>query len=293
MSNNRLWLPVVALLALHLAAFGAGFLTSWGYAEQDRARPLAAPDGLRLFGGAESGSHHLLGTDSLGRDVLSRLLYGARVSLLCGFTAALLAVALGWILGAVAGARGGLVDEVVMRGSELVQALPWFYLLLAVRAFLPLELSPLESFLVITVLIGLLGWPAAARQVRGAVLSRRHSDAVLAARATGLSELRLLARHLLPLTLPLAMIQLTLLIPRYIVAEVSLSFLGLGVAEPIPSWGSLLGELRQYPVLVSGWWLFSPALLLAVAVLSYHRLTEILQERLERGLSTGAFPSES
>jgi len=279
-------------VALHLAALGAGFLTSWSYAEQDRSLPLAAPEGLALFVGDGTG-HHLLGTDSLGRDVLSRLLYGARVSLVCGLVAAALAVVLGWALGALAGARGGWVDEIVMRGSELVQALPWFYLLLAVRAFLPLELSAVESLFVITALIGVLGWPAVARQVRGAVLSHRQSEALLAARATGVSELRLLLRHLLPLTLPLAMIQLTLLIPRYIVAEVSLSFLGLGVAEPMPSWGSLLGELRQYPVLVSGWWLFSPALLLALTVLSYHRLTENIQEHFERGLSAGTSRDES
>jgi peptide/nickel transport system permease protein len=221
----------------------------------------------------------LLGTDRLGRDVLSRLLAGARISLIAGLLATALAVLLAGVLGALAGLAGGWLDHLLMRLAELFLALPWLYLLLALRAFLPLDLSPSLSGILVVVLLGGLGWAAPARQVRGLVLGLRQREFLLAARGLGVSRWRILRRHLLPQILPLLSTQGSQLIPRMITAEVSLSFLGLGVAEPLPSLGSLLAELLHLHVLVSAWWMFSPAALLIGIILSYHLCARALQQR--------------
>ncbi|MCP5115241.1 MAG: ABC transporter permease, partial [bacterium] len=211
--------------------------------------------GRRLFGVDPPGQVFLLGSDRFGRDLLSRWLYGARISLFAGLLAGALAVALGLAIGAVAGYFGGWIDEILMRAAELFMALPWIYLLIAVRAFLPLHITPVQAFGLLVTLIGLVGWAAPARLVRGVVLSAKERDYVLAARGFGASPAYLLARHVLPRALPVALTQFALLVPSYILAEVTLSFLGLGVAEPVPSWGNLLAELQQYHVLVSHGWM--------------------------------------
>ncbi|MCP4661847.1 MAG: ABC transporter permease, partial [bacterium] len=222
----------------------------------------------RLFGVEEPARICLLGTDGYGRDQLSRLLYGARISLFAGLLAGGLAVALGLGLGAVAGYFGGWIDELLMRAAELCMTLPWLYLLLAVRAFLPLHITPEQAFLLLIAIIGLIGWARPARLIRGVVLSARERDFVHAARGFGAGHLYLLRRHVLPQTFAVALTQLALLIPQYTLAEVTLSFLGLGVAEPMPSWGNMLATLQQYHVMVSYWWMFFPALALIGVILS-------------------------
>ncbi|MBW8873939.1 MAG: ABC transporter permease [Acidobacteria bacterium] len=242
--------------------------------------PLGRP---RLFGVDAPARLYLLGTDRFGRDQLSRLLYGARISLFSGLLAAILAVGLGLLAGAAAGFRGGWLDQVLMRTSELFLALPWLYLLLAVRAVLPLDLAPSGSFLLLVAVLGAVGWARPARLVRGAVLSARGRDYVLAAQGFGASELYVLRRHVLPQAVGVALTQLALLVPQYVLAEVALSFLGLGVAEPVPSWGTMLAELERYEVLTSYRWLLWPAVLLTGVVLSYHTLAEHIRERLQAG----------
>jgi peptide/nickel transport system permease protein len=219
-----------------------------------------------------------MGTDNYGRDVFSRLLHGGQVSLFAGLLATVLTLALGVLLGTLAGFYGGFGDAVIMRSAELFLALPWLYLLLALRAFLPLHTGPRQTFLLLIAVIGLLGWARPARLIRGVVLSAKERSHLLAARGFGASDFYLLRRHVLPETRSVVLTQAALLIPQYVLAEVTLSFLGLGVSEPVPSWGTMLATLQQYHVLVSDWWMFFPGLLLVLVFLSYGALSSALQE---------------
>ncbi len=239
----------------------------------------------RLFGVDEGAHLALLGTDRFGRDQLSRLLYGGRISLGAGLLAGFIAAFLGLAIGAVAGYYGGLADTVAMRLGDLFMAFPWLFLLIAVRAFLPLDLTPIETFGVIVTVIGALGWVRPARLVRGVVLSARERDYVRAARGFGGSDLYLLWRHVLPQTRTVLLTHLALAVPRFVLAEVTLSFLGLGIAEPMPSWGNMLAVLQQYHILVSAWWMSIPAAALVGVVLSYHHLASRLQKHLAPTIS--------
>lgn len=236
---------------------------------------------LHLFGVEAPASMFLLGTDGFGRDQLSRLLYGGQVSLFAGFIAAALSVLAGLLLGAIAGMYGGRVDDVAMRFAEIFITVPWFYLLIAVRAFLPLQISPITAFLLVVSVIGIVGWGRPARLVRGVILSARERNFVLAARGFGASNAYLLRRHLMPLTFRVLLTQMTVLIPQFILAEVIVSFLGLGIGEPFPSWGNMLASAQQYHVLVSYWWMLLPGLAPIPVFLAYHSLAEKLQERIK------------
>jgi peptide/nickel transport system permease protein len=254
------------------------------YAE-DRGRryPLrwlvASDGGLRLFGVDAPARVFLLGSDGFGRDLFSRILHGARLSLFSGLLAGLLAGLLGLAAGVVAGFYGGWLDALLMRAAELFLALPALYLLLAVRAFLPLQVTAAQAFVLLIAVIGLAGWPQTARLVRGVAMSARRRDYVRAARGFGASDLYLLRRHVLPPALSAAVTQLTLSVPRYVLAEVTLSFLGLGIGEPTPSLGNLLAALQRYHIAVSFGWMYAPALVLIAVVLGYHRLADVLQRR--------------
>jgi len=168
-----------------------------------------------------------------------------------------------------------------MRTTEAFAALPWLYLLLALRAFLPLHMSPAQTFLLLIAVIGILGWGRAARLVRGIVLSAKERNYVVAARGFGATEWYLLRRHVLPQTRGVILTQAAILIPQYILAEITLSFLGLGVAEPVASWGNMLSALQQYSVLTSYWWMILPGLLLVPVFLSYYFLAQSLELRVE------------
>jgi peptide/nickel transport system permease protein len=235
-----------------------------------------------LFGVSPPARVLLMGTDSYGRDVFSRLLYGAQVSLFCGLLATGLSLGIGALLGTVAGYYGGWVDAVVMRCAELFLALPWLYLLFALRAFLPLHINPGQAFALIIAVIGAVGWARPARLIRGIVLSAKERQYVLAARVFGGSDLYLMRRHILPQTYSVLLTQAALLIPQYILAEVTLSFLGLGVGEPTPSWGNMLAALQQYHVLVSYWWMWAPGLVLIPVFLGYMLLASAAQDEEQR-----------
>lgn len=236
----------------------------------------------RLFGVDEPARIFLIGSDDYGRDQWSRLLYGGQISLFAGLLAAVLSLGVGLVLGAWAGYFGGWLDEIVMRGADLFLALPWLYLLFAVRAFLPLHLEPGEAFLLLIAVLAIIGWARPARLVRAVVLSAREQDYVVAARSFGASNTHLLIRHVLPQTFGVLLTQAALLVPHYILAEVTLSFLGLGVSEPAPSWGNMLTSLQQYHVLVSYWWMFLPALVLIPVFLGYYTLTTALRQSAGR-----------
>jgi peptide/nickel transport system permease protein len=223
----------------------------------------------------------LLGSDGYGRDQLSRILYGGQVSLLAGLLGAGITLFIGLGVGAVAGYYGGWRDDVLMRLAELFLALPWLYLLFALRAFLPLAVNPLEAFLLIVVVIATVGWARPARLVRGVVLSAKERDFVRAARGFGASDSYLFRRHVLPETSSVLLTQAAILIPQYVLAEMTLSFLGLGVPEPVASWGNLLTNLQQYSVLMSYWWMYLPALAVAPFFVGYLGLAAALEERAD------------
>ena len=236
------------------------------------------PCRLHLFG-IENTRGYLLGSDAYGRDQLSRLLYGAQVSLLAGLAATGLTLLIGLCIGGVAGYYGGWRDDVLMRVTELFLALPWLYLLFALRAFLPLAVNPLEAFFLIVGVTGAVGWGRPARLVRGVVLSARERDFVRAARGFGATGGYLFRRHIFPETLSVLLTQAAILVPQYVLAEMTLSFLGLGVPEPVPSLGNLLSNLQQYSVLTSYWWMYLPALMMVPFFLGYLGLASSLQKR--------------
>jgi peptide/nickel transport system permease protein len=242
------------------------------------ARELTPPTAVRLFGVDAPHRLFLLGTDDYGRDQLSRLLYGGQVSLFAGLLAAALSLGLGVLLGSISGYFAAWLDHLIMRGSELFMALPWIYLLFAVRAFLPLHLGARQSFFLLVGVIGLTGWARPARLVRGIILSAKHRDYVSAARGFGASNLYILRRHVLPEAFGVVLTQAAVLIPQYILAEVTFSFLGLGVSEPTPSWGNMLANLQKLYVLESYWWMFAAGLALIPVFLLYYILADVLQQ---------------
>ena len=259
-------------------------------AEEDAARPVALkflikgetyrlggliPCSRHLFG-AEQARIYLLGTDGYGRDQLSRFLYGGQISLLAGLLGAGITLFFGLLAGATAGYYGGWRDTLLMRLAELFLALPWLYLLLGLRAFLPLNVSPVMAFLLIVIVIATVGWARPARLIRGIVLSAKERDFVRAARGFGASDAYLFRRHVLPETSSVLVTQAAILIPQYVLAEMTLSFLGLGVPQPIASWGNLLADLEHYSVLVSCWWMYLPALIMLPFFVGYLGLASSL-----------------
>ncbi|MDP1569237.1 MAG: ABC transporter permease [Vicinamibacterales bacterium] len=232
--------------------------------EVDEGRALPLP------WGAPAGSDpvFLLGSDRLGRDVLSRVLHGARASLGLALVSTLGALLVGALLGAWAGYRGGWPDEVLMRVSEFVLVLPLVYVVLALRAVLPLVLPGTTVFLVMAGIFTLVAWPWAARGVRGIVAAERERDYVAAARAAGASPARVIWRHLLPACAGYLAVQATLLLPGFILAEATLSFIGLGFPDSLPSWGTMLAEAANVSSLARFPWTLAPAVAIFLVVLA-------------------------
>jgi len=276
--TRRLHIVACLLAALHGVFLFADFVAPYPYDEQHRDYAYAPPGLVHPAGPltGQAGPPFLLGTDGLGRDVLSRVLYGGRISILAGLLATLLALGIGTAAGTLAGFYGGWVDRLLMRGGELFLALPWLYLLLAVRAALPLHISTLQAFGLVVGIVGTMGWFRPARLIRGVVLSTRERGYVLAARGFGASGIYLIWRHILPQTRGVILTQATVLIPQFILAEVTLSFLGLGLSEPVPSWGNMLVEARQYFALVSHAWMLAPAVVLVPLLMAYFVLADEL-----------------
>ena len=241
------------------------------------------PSHTHLFSVDAPAQIFLAGSDGYGRDQFSRILYGGQISLAAGMLATGISLFLGLWVGCASGFYGGWIDESAMRFAELFLVLPWLYLLLAVRSFLPLHISPVQTFLLLVAVIGTIGWARPARLVRGVVLSAKSRKYVVASRGFGASNAYILRRHVLPHTYGILLTQAAVLVPQYVIAEVTLSFLGLGLSEPMPSWGNLLANLQQYSVLASYWWMFAPALALVLVSLGYLAVANAFHEQLQSG----------
>lgn len=224
-------------------------------------------------------SVHLLGTDQFSRDILSRMLYGARVSLSIGFVAVGIAITIGTTLGAVSGYLGGKADAVLMRFVDMVISFPRLVLLIAIIAFFE------PSMFLIMAVLGLTQWPQATRIVRGEVLSLREREFVQAGRALGFSTPRLLLRHVIPNTLAPLIVAATLGIGDTIVLEAGLSFLGLGVQPPTPSWGTMVADGRNN--LLGAWWISTfPGLAIVLTVLAFNLAGDGLRDALDPRLGS-------
>lgn len=249
----------IVLLLMVLGAFAGSWIAPGGGQMQFREHIDEPPS--RQFP---------LGTDALGRDRFARLLSGARISLLLAPAAALLAVLLGALIGTVAGVWGGWVAETLSTACDLTLALPWFFLLLTLRALMPIDVAPGISLLVTFALLGLLGWAGPARVVRAGVQNTLGSAHIVAVRARGATPARVVIRHLLPELAPVLAGQFLALAPVFLLAEANLGLLGLGVSEPMASWGNLLKELETLAVagpgaLFRSWWMLAPLACLLIS----------------------------
>jgi peptide/nickel transport system permease protein len=217
------------------------------------------PTDVHLFGVDPPGRIFLLGADDTGRDVWTRLLYGSQVSLTVGLVGIAISFSLGLLLGGVSGYFGGWIDTLIMRSTELLLSIPGLYLIVALRGVFPLDLPSQQTYLAIIAILSFIGWAGLARVIRGMVLSIRRAEYVLAAEAMGASSLRVIVRHILPNTLSFTIVAATVAVPGYILGEVFLSFLGVGVQPPAASWGNMLIAARSTRVLTSfPWMLLAP-----------------------------------
>jgi peptide/nickel transport system permease protein len=221
---------------------------------------------------------YLLGADRLGRDMMSRVIAGTRVSMSIGLIGVAFTLVLGLILGGVAGYFGGVVDTVVQRITELIMSLPTIPIWLGLSAAMPADWSPLTRYFAITLILSLVGWTELARVVRGRFLSLRTEDFVIAARLDGGSKARVIFRHMMPSMASHIIATVTLAIPAMILAETALSFLGLGLLPPVVSWGVLLQEVQNVRSIAEGPWLFAPAVIVLVAVLALNFLGDGLRD---------------
>jgi len=254
---------------IFLVALGAAVLAPLDPGKTDIALKLRPPSW-----------EHWLGTDQLGRDVFSRMLYGARISLTVGFIAVAISLGIGIALGAVAGFYGGLIDALLMRFVDVMLCFPSFFLMLTVIALLG------PNIWNVMIIIGLTSWMGTARFVRAEFLSLRQRDFVLAARALGAKDARIILVHLLPNALAPVFVTATLEIATAILVEAGLSFLGFGVQPPAPSWGNILTEGRTY--IFDAWWLtLFPGLAILTTVLSFNLLGEGLRDALDPRLREG------
>lgn len=240
------------------------------------------PLNLHLIGTRGSAEWHLLGTDDQGRDQLSRLLYGGRISLCIGLVGIAISFPLGMIMGGISGYFGGMVDTVIMRFVEVLMTIPSLYLLVALAAVLPPGLSSAQRFLLIVLITSFVGWAGLARVIRGKVLADKEQDYVQASRAMGADAFHIIVRHLLPQTATYVITAATLSVPSFIVAESVLSLIGLGIQQPDPSWGNMLSVATNASILVlQPWLIWPPALLIITTVLAYNLLGDGLRDALD------------
>jgi peptide/nickel transport system permease protein len=241
--------------------------------EPDRSRTVPLP----WFGAADA-PVFLLGADDFGRDVLSRLLFGARTSIGLALVATFGAVLIGALAGAWAGYRGGWVDESMMRVADFVLVLPVIYVVIVLRAVLPLVLPPSTVFVMVSAIFILVGWPFVAKGVRAIVAVERQREFVLAAQSLGAGSGRIVVRHLLPACAGHLVVQATLLLPAFILAEATLSFVGLGFPDSVASWGTMLASAGNYNAIARFPWTLAPVFAIFAIVLATNLIASTNQE---------------
>jgi len=271
-SDPAAWAAAGILALIVGGALFAGVLTPYDPLQGDLSLRLQAPS-----------AQHPFGTDHQGRDVLARTLHGARISLLIGFGARALSVVIGGLLGLIAGFRGGRTGFTIMRAADVFFAFPSVLLLIGITAALEPRLS------VVFAALGIVGWTEVARLLRGEVLSVRERPYISAARALGISEPRILARHVLPNCLNPLLISFSMGVAGTILAEAGLSFLGLGAQPPTPSWGQMISSGKEF-LQTAPWVSFFPGCVLALTVLSLNLLGDTVRDALDPRFSRGGMP---
>lgn len=241
------------------------------------------PSNLHFFGvEGDKARLFLFGSDQAGRDILSRLLYGARVSLTVGIMAICIVIPLGMLIGGIAGYFGGWIDNVLMRIVEALMAFPSFYLLLALFGVTyHWDITPTQRYFVITAILAMLGWTSLSRVIRGMVLSLKQQEYVEASRAAGASHLWVIVKHILPQTASWVIVSVSLMVPSYILGESALSMLGLGVQQPAASWGNMLEEARSLASLSLHPWLLAPGFVIVATVVAFNFFGDGLRDAFD------------
>ena len=233
---------------------------------------------IHLFGADEPGHIFLFGSDNAGRDIFSRILYGAQVSLSIGIIGIMISTIIGMIVGGVAGYFGGVTDFALMRTVEVLLALPSLYFILILRQLFGTGTSSTQIYFIIVVILAFIGWATEARVIRGMVMSLKEQEYVIAARAMGFSNSRIIIRHILPNTLSFVIVTATLSVPFFILSEVALSFLGVGIQEPEASWGNMLVAAQNNRILNDFPWVLIPGVFIFLAVMAWNFLGDGLRD---------------
>jgi peptide/nickel transport system permease protein len=233
---------------------------------------------IHLFGVDEPGRIFLFGSDKVGQDIFSRLLYGAQVSLSIGILGITISTIIGMLIGGIAGYFGGVIDFILMRLVEVLLALPSLYFILIMRQTLGTAFSSTQIYFIIVIILAFIGWATEARVIRGMVLSIKEHDYVTAARALGYGNMRIIVRHILPNTFSFVIVTATLSVPFYILSEVALSFLGVGIQEPEASWGNMLRDASNIRFLQDFPWVLIPGFFILFAVMAWNFLGDGLRD---------------
>lgn len=261
-------LAVIGAVILAIIMFGAIFapwLTSHSYSDQNLMNKLQSP-----------GGEHLLGTDRFGRDVFARLLYGARISLLVGFASVIGSITIGTVVGAVAGYFGGLIDSILMRLVDIILSIPSLFLLITLVTIFDPGIDKL------ILIFALTGWTSTARLVRGEFLSLRSREFVLASKTIGTRSYKIIFAHILPNALGPIIVSATLAVGGVILAESALSYLGLGIQPPTPSWGNMLQDAQNFTIMLKHWWYpLVPGFAILFTVLSFNFIGDGLRDALD------------
>jgi peptide/nickel transport system permease protein len=258
------------------------FKTRWHlFGVGDPVPDVGPPPPDRAVMSAENPHVYLMGADDMGEDVFSRILYGARISMTVGLIGSAITFILGMLVGGISGYYGGIADNALQRLCEMMMMIPGFYLMLALRMAMPTDLSSTEVYLFVVFILSFIGWAGGARVIRGIVLSIRTKDYVVAARASGVPNLRIIVRHILPNTLSYAIVSVTLGIPGYILGESALSLLGLGIQRPQASWGNMLSDAMNVSQIQFHPWVLIPGVFIFLAVMAFNLLGDGLRDAFD------------
>ena len=239
------------------------------------------PMTIHLWGVSQEGRVYLLGADSRGRDLFSRLLYGARISLSIGLIGVVISFTIGLIFGGISGYYGGRIDNILMRLAEMIMMLPGFYLLLALRAAVPPDFNSVQVYCAIVIILSFIGWAGLARIIRGMCLSLREREFVLAAKSAGVSDLSIIIKHILPHTLSYSIFAVMLSIPGYILGESALSLIGLGIQDPFASWGNMLADAMSIVKIKFYPWILWPGGFIFITVICFNIIGDALRDSLD------------